>query len=73
MQAFARAEPEEGEEEGADYFLNHPLFCKELTPEMMEKPEFQALQELAYDGTPEEVCRNFKDHAFEALTKVIKK
>jgi len=56
-----------------DYFTNHPLFCKELTPEMLEQPEIQALQSLAYDGTPEEVCRNFKDHAFEALEKVLKK
>ena len=45
--------------------------CKELTPEMLERPEFKALQELAYDGTPEEQCRNFKDHAFEALNKVL--
>ena len=31
------------------------------------------MQDLAYDGTPEEVCLNFKAHAFEALEKVIKK
>jgi hypothetical protein len=56
-----------------DYFANHPLTCRELTPEMLEKPEFQALQNLAYDGTPEEVCHNFKNHAYEALGKVIGK
>lgn len=27
---------------------------------------------MKYDGTPEEQCRNFKNHAFEALEKVIK-
>lgn len=40
---------------------------------MLERPEFQALQELAYDGTPEEQCRNFKNHAMEALSDVLLK
>ena len=39
----------------------------------MEQPEFKALQDLAYDGTPEEVCKNFKEHAMEALHDVIMK
>lgn len=26
-----------------EYFENHPMTCKELTPEMLEKPEFAAL------------------------------
>jgi hypothetical protein len=30
-------------EEDIEFFKNHPLNCKELTPEMMEKPEFKAL------------------------------
>ena len=48
--------------------------CKEVTQEMIDNnPDLAALQQLAYDGTPEEVCRNFKDHAFTALDKVIKK
>ena len=39
---------------------------------MIENNEnLKALQDLAYDGTPEEVCRNFKEHAYEALNKVI--
>jgi hypothetical protein len=28
---------------------------------------------LAYDGTPEEVCRNFKEHALESLDTIVKK
>ena len=40
---------------------------------MLEKPEFQALQQLAYDGTPEEVCRNFKNHAMDALNVILEK
>jgi hypothetical protein len=39
----------------------------------MERPEFQALHAMAYDGTPEEVCKNFKEHAMEALHDVIMK
>jgi hypothetical protein len=49
------------------------MTCKELTPEMLEKPEFAALQNMAYDGTPEEVCRNFRHHAMEALDMILKK
>lgn len=40
---------------------------------MMERPEFSALQNIAYDGTPEEVCRNFKEQALESLDMVVKK
>lgn len=35
-------------------------------------PDLAAMQNLAYDGTPEEVCRNFKAYAFEALDKIVK-
>lgn len=49
------------------------MTCKELTPEILDKPEFAALQNLAYDGTPEEVCRNFRNHAMEALDMILKK
>lgn len=65
--------PQNDIDDDIEYFKNHPMTCKELTPEMLAKPEFQALQELAYDGTPEEVCRNFMHHAMEALDRVIKK
>lgn len=40
---------------------------------MLEQPEFAALQDLAYEGTPEEVCRNFRNHAMEALDTLLKK
>ena len=36
-----------------------------------QNENLKALQELAYDGTPEEVCLNFKTHAYEALNKVL--
>lgn len=65
--------PQADLDDDTEYFKNHPLTCKELTPEMMEQPEFQALQALAYDGTPEEVCRNFMHHAMDALDNVVKK
>ena len=41
--------PERTEEEvEADWeeWLQHPLNCKELTPAMMEREEFQALQAM---------------------------
>ena len=47
--------PEEVEADMEEW-LAHPLNCKELTPEMMERPEFQALQAMAYEGTPIEVA-----------------
>ena len=74
MTAMRNAPLPEGEEEDdVAYFANHPLNCKEITPEMMEKPEFAALANLAYEGTPEEVCKNFKEQALESLETVIMK
>ena len=60
--------PERTEEEvEADWedWLQHPLNCKELTPAMMEREEFKALQAMAFEGTPLEVAQNFKNHAYE--------
>lgn len=61
------------EEQEADFeeFMKHPLNCGEITPEMLEQPEFQALQQLAYEGTPDEVAGNFKNHAYEQLNKLV--
>lgn len=64
--------PEE-EEADLDEFLNHPLNCKKITPEMLELPEFQALQAMAYEGSPDEVGKNFLTHALEQLEKVLLK
>ena len=63
------------EEQEADLeeWINHPLNCKELTPEMLERPEFQALMNMAHEGTPEEVQANFKNHAMESLGKLLLK
>ena len=50
-----------------------PRCCQSLWGMIDKNDDLAALQQLAYDGTPEEVCRNFKDHAFTALDKVVKK
>jgi hypothetical protein len=39
-----------------DFFVNHPLNARELTPEMLQMPEFQALSALQHDGTPDEIA-----------------
>jgi tetratricopeptide (TPR) repeat protein len=49
----------------------HPLNCKELTPEMLERPEYQALQALAYEGSKSEVAQNFLHHALDQLGKIL--
>lgn len=56
-----------------EFFVNHPLNARKLTPEMIEQPEFQALAALAYDGTPDEVAANFRNHGYDYLNKVITK
>jgi len=71
IQSFQNDPNKPSFEDDLEYFKNHPLNCKELTPEMLERPEIVALQHLAYDGTPAEVCLNFKNQAYEALTTVI--
>ncbi|KAF9101826.1 hypothetical protein BGX27_011321 [Mortierella sp. AM989] len=38
-----------------------PLFMNSLPKDADENPLLQALQDLAYDGTPEEVAENFKN------------
>ena len=40
---------------------------------MMDSPEMEALQQLKYDGTPEEVCKNFCSQAMETLNGILKK
>ena len=41
MQAFKNAPPEEGDPiDDEEYWNSHPLTCKELTPEMLNRPEF---------------------------------
>jgi hypothetical protein len=58
-------------DEDLEEWLNHPLHCKELTPEMLKRPEFEALANMAYDGTPQEVAENFKNHAYDSLGKLL--
>lgn len=38
-----------------------PLFMKSLPPEGSDDPVIQALQSLAFDGTPDEIAQNFKE------------
>lgn len=64
--------PEE-EEADMEEWVNHPLNCREVTPEMLERPEYQALMQMAHEGTPEEVQENFKNHAFEHLGRLLLK
>ena len=40
---------------------------------MLERPEFQALMEMAHEGTPIEVQNNFKSHAYDQLGKLLLK
>lgn len=56
-----------------EFFVNHPLNAREITPQMLEMPEFQALAALAYDGTPDDIANNFRNHGYDYLNKVILK
>jgi len=40
---------------------------------MLEKPEFQALQNMAFEGTPTDVAKNFKNHAYDHLSNLLLK
>lgn len=50
-------------------FFEHPINAMDITPEMMKKDEYIALQSLIYDGPAEEVAQNFINHGREQLTK----
>ena len=45
-------------EENLKYFKNHPLFMREAPEDISQNLEFQAIQNLAFDDTPENVARN---------------
>jgi hypothetical protein len=46
----------------------HPLFMHTLNPsDNTDNPELEALQALAYEGTPIEIARNFKEQGNEAF------
>lgn len=44
----------------------HPLFMHNLDPTAEENLELEALQALAYEGTPTEIAANFKTQGNEA-------
>ena len=46
----------------------HPLFMRNLgSPANRDNPELEALQALAYEGTPTEIATNFKSQGNEAF------
>jgi hypothetical protein len=47
--------------------FDHPLNATEITPELLESPEFLAIQCLVYDGEPEAVAKNFLKHGIESF------
>jgi hypothetical protein len=53
-----------------DVFLkqmeSHPLFMRSLPTDSAGSTEFEALQALAYEGTPQEIALNFKEQGNEA-------
>lgn len=65
MKAALPKRTQEEQDRDLEEWMAHPLNCKEPTAAMLERPEFQALQNLAYEGTPIEVATNFKNHAYE--------
>jgi len=42
--------------------FDHPLNANKITPELLARPEFAALQSLVYEGEPEEIAQNFLNH-----------
>jgi hypothetical protein len=45
----------------------HPLFMHDLDSTSEDNPELEALQALAYEGTPLEIATNFKSQGNEAF------
>jgi tetratricopeptide (TPR) repeat protein len=43
----------------------HPLFMDHIPDDLSNYPELEALQQLAYEGPPEEVALNFKNQGNE--------
>ena len=43
LAAFQSQENNTNIDDDIEFFTNHPLFCKKLTPEQLETPEMQAL------------------------------
>eukprot|EP00835_Amoeboradix_gromovi_P006287 NODE_714_length_4847_cov_0.370893.p1 type:complete len:300 gc:universal NODE_714_length_4847_cov_0.370893:1277-2176(+) len=52
--------PEEKEIDFNEILNNTPLFMKDLPDNLEEFPELEALQSLAFDGSPSEIFENFK-------------
>ena len=62
---------QEEQERDLEDFINHPLNCRELTPEMLQNENFQALMAMQQEGTDLERQQNFKNHAYDHLGKLL--
>lgn len=51
--------------------FDHPLNWMKITPELLENPLYQGIQELIYDGTPEEVAQNFLNSGKDRLQEAV--
>lgn len=49
---------EEELQENIKYFKSHPIFMKEVPEDISQNVEFQALQNLAFEDSPENVAKN---------------
>lgn len=58
-------------DDDVDFFTNHPFNCTKITPELLEREEYKALQALAFSGTPDENAKNFVKYGYEALSKIL--
>mmetsp|Transcript_6918 Transcript_6918/g.6076 ORF Transcript_6918/g.6076 Transcript_6918/m.6076 type:complete len:371 (-) Transcript_6918:21-1133(-) len=47
--------------------FDHPLNATKITPELLENPIFQGLQSLVYEGTDEEISKNFLKYGLDSL------
>jgi tetratricopeptide (TPR) repeat protein len=50
------------DEQRINEVLSHPFFMDSCKEEDMEQETMSALQSLVFDGTPEEIAENFKEH-----------
>ena len=49
----------ESDKKDIEAFVNHPLNWKEITPEIKKTAEYEAIQSLIFEGTPNESTGNY--------------
>eukprot|EP00727_Mastigamoeba_balamuthi_P011580 m51a1_g7044 hypothetical protein (362) ;mRNA; r:124404-125780 len=62
-ESFTGHAPQLYDRVNVDELLQHPLFATSVPDEMT--PEFEALQMIAYEGTPTEIAENFRNQGNE--------